>query len=352
MTTNMFDLEKIIRPNIKKMKPYSSARDEYKGQEGVFLDANENPYNNPYNRYPDPLQNDLKKKLAEIKKIGPSQIFLGNGSDEAIDLLIRAFCEPGKDSVLSISPSYGMYQVAAETNAVEFKTVQLNPDFTLDVNRLLKAIDPFVKLIFICSPNNPSANQFHREDIQTIAEKFDGLVVVDEAYIDFSSYSSILSDLNRFKNLVVLQTFSKAWGLAGIRLGIAFASEEIIAVLNKIKYPYNVNILTQKIALEALNNLAEKERWVNIILLQKSFLVEKLKSCASVQHIYPSEANFLLVKVKNCNELFQYLIDKQVITRNRSKITLCEGCIRITVGTEMENRILVETISEFEEEYL
>jgi histidinol-phosphate aminotransferase len=352
MTTKMFELEKIIRPNIKNMKPYSSARDEYKGQEGVFLDANENPYNNPYNRYPDPLQSDLKKKLGAIKKVDPLQIFLGNGSDEAIDLLIRAFCEPGKDSVLSISPSYGMYQVAAETNAVEFKTVQLNSDFTLDVNRLLGAIDPSVKIIFICSPNNPSANQFHREDIQFIAEEFNGLLVVDEAYIDFSPYPSVLSDLNRYKNLVALQTFSKAWGLAGIRLGIAFASGEIIAVLNKIKYPYNVNILTQRIALEALNHLADKERWVNTILLQKSFLMEKLKLCAVVQHIYPSDANFLLVKVKKCNELFQYLIDKQVITRNRSKVALCEGCIRITVGNEIENRILFETISEFEEEYL
>ncbi|HEX3006016.1 MAG TPA: histidinol-phosphate transaminase [Bacteroidales bacterium] len=348
----MFDLEKIVRPNIKKMKPYSSARNEYKGTEGVFLDANENPYNKPYNRYPDPLQNDLKEKLGSIKKVNPSQIFLGNGSDEAIDLLIRAFCEPGKDAVLSISPSYGMYEVAADTNAVEFRTVSLNPDFTLDIDRLKKAIDSTVKLIFICSPNNPSGNQFYKEDILSLTKNFDGLVVVDEAYIDFSPNSSIIGDLNNYKNLVVLQTFSKAWGLAGIRLGLAFASEEIIAVLNKIKYPYNVNILTQKVALEALNKPEEKEKWVNTILLQKCFLTEKLRNLQCVEHIYPSEANFLLVKTKKTDELFRYLIDKQVITRNRSKVALCEGCIRITVGTEIENRILIETISDFEAEHL
>lgn len=348
----MFDLEKIIRPNIKQMKPYSSARDEYKGQEGVFLDANENPFNNPYNRYPDPLQNDLKEKLAGIKKVDPSQIFLGNGSDEAIDLLIRAFCEPGKDSVLSLNPSYGMYQVAADTNAVEFRTVTLNPDFTLDINKLKATIDSTVKLIFICSPNNPSGNQFHKEDIISILTDLNGLVVVDEAYIDFSSGSSFLSELNEYCNLVVLQTFSKAWGLAGIRLGIAYASKEIIAILNKIKYPYNVNVLTQKVALEALHNLKTKEKWVNTILLQKEFLIQKLRNLKVVEHIYPSEANFILVKVKKSGELFNFLINKQIITRNRSKVALCEGCIRITVGTEMENRILVETISEFEDEFL
>jgi histidinol-phosphate aminotransferase len=348
----MFDLERIIRPNIKRMKPYSSARNEYKGTEGVFLDANENPYNNPYNRYPDPLQNDLKEKLGSLKKVSSSQIFLGNGSDEAIDLLIRAFCEPGKDSVLSISPSYGMYEVAADTNAVEFRTVSLNTDFTLDIEQLKKAIDPTVKLIFICSPNNPSGNQFYKEDILSLTKNFDGLVVVDEAYIDFSPNTSIVGDLKNYKNLVVLQTFSKAWGLAGIRLGIAFASEEIIAVLNKIKYPYNVNILTQKVALEALNKPEEKEKWVNTILLQKCFLTEKLRNLQCVEYIYPSDANFLLVKTKKSDELFRYLIDKQVITRNRSKVALCEGCIRITVGTEIENRILIEAISDFEAEHL
>ncbi len=350
--TKMFDLEKIIRPNIKKMKAYSSARNEYKGNEGVFLDANENPFNNPYNRYPDPLQNDLKRKLGEIKKIDVSQIFLGNGSDEAIDLLIRAFCEPGKDSVLSLDPSYGMYQVAADTNAVDFKTVALNPDFTLNVGRLKKAIDNTVKLIFICSPNNPSANHFDKEDILYIASVFDGLVIVDEAYIDFSPYSSILNELANYKNLVVLQTFSKAWGLAGIRLGIAYASEDIIAILNKIKYPYNVNILTQNVALEALGNLNEKDKWVQTILLQKQFLMEKLKNMEVVEHIYPSDANFLLVKVKKINELFNYLIENQIITRNRSKVTLCEDCIRITIGNEVENRILLEAMSDFEDQFL
>lgn len=349
---NMFDLEKIIRPNIKKMKAYSSARDEYKGLEGVFLDANENPFNNPYNRYPDPLQNDLKKKLAQIRKVDPEQIFLGNGSDEAIDLLIRAFCEPGKDSVLSLTPSYGMYQVAAETNNVEFRTVALNPDFTLNVEKLKNAVDSTVKLIFICSPNNPSGNRFDKADIISVAENFDGLVIVDEAYIDFSSGSSILSELGTFENLVVLQTFSKAWGLAGIRLGIAFASDGIISVLNKIKYPYNVNILTQKVALDALSKIETMEKWVKTILLQKAFLMEKLRHFDLVEHIFPSDANFILVRTKKSDELFNYLINKQIITRNRSKVILCEGCLRITIGTEMENRILVEALEDFQNDYL
>jgi histidinol-phosphate aminotransferase len=331
------------------MKAYSSARSEYKGSEGVFLDANENPFNKPYNRYPDPLQNELKQKLGQIKKVEPSRIFLGNGSDEAIDLLIRAFCEPGKDSVVSISPSYGMYQVAAETNDVEFRTVNLNADFTLDVEKLKRALDSSVKMVFICSPNNPSANQFAREDILSVLNDFEGLVVVDEAYIDFSTYSSITSELKYYPNLVILQTFSKAWGLAGIRLGIAFASEEIIAILNKIKYPYNVNVLTQKVALEALNKLEEKEKWVKSILLQKAFLVEKLKSFQVIEHIYPSDANFILIRAKDSNKLFDYLIDNKIITRNRSQVALCEGCIRITIGTEIENRILVEAISDYEE---
>lgn len=347
----MFNLEKITRPNIKKMKAYSSARSEYKGNEGVFLDANENPFNDPYNRYPDPLQNELKQKLGQIKKVNPENIFLGNGSDEAIDLLIRAFCEPGKDAVVSISPSYGMYQVAAETNAVEFRTVNLNPDFSLDVLKLKKALDPSVKVVFICSPNNPSANQFAKEDIISVINGFDGLVVVDEAYIDFSPFSSIVNELKYYPNLVILQTFSKAWGLAGIRLGIAYASKEIIDILNKIKYPYNVNVLTQKVALEALNKIEEKDKWVKYILLQKAFLVEKLKAFKSIEHIYPSDANFILVKATESNKLFNYLIDNKIITRNRSQVSLCESCIRITIGSEIENRILVEAISDFEDEY-
>lgn len=347
----MFNLEKLIRPNIQRMKAYSSARDEYKGHEGIFLDANENPYNDPYNRYPDPLQNELKKKLGEIKKIDPSRIFLGNGSDEAIDLLIRAFCEPGKDAVLSISPSYGMYQVAAETNAVEFRTVLLNPDFTLDVPRLMNAINPSVKIIFICSPNNPSGNVFRKADLMAILENFDGILLVDEAYIDFSPENTILGELNQYPNLVVLQTFSKAWGLAGIRLGIAYASEGIIAVLNKIKYPYNVNVLTQKVALDALNNRSKKEKWVKNIIQQREILSEQLKQMKVTGHVYPSDANFLLVKAKKSDELFNYLINTQIITRNRSKVVLCEDCIRITVGTEKENKMLLNAISKFEQEF-
>lgn len=349
---NMFDLNNLIRPNIKAMKAYSSARSEYKGSEGIFLDANENPFNNPYNRYPDPLQWELKKKLGLIKNVDSVNIFLGNGSDEAIDLLIRAFCEPGKDSVLSINPSYGMYQVAADTNAVEFRTVDLNPDFTLNVQNLKKNITSDVKLVFICSPNNPSGNQFAKEEILSLVNNFNGLLVVDEAYIDFSSTPSLVGELKNYPNLVILQTFSKAWGLAGIRLGIAFASEDIIEVLNKIKYPYNVNILTQKVALEALNKMGEKEEWVKNILIQKAILIEKLKGFKIVEKIYPSDANFILVKAQNSNELFKYLIHNQIITRNRSKVALCEGCIRITIGNETENWRLAEAISDFEKEYV
>lgn len=344
----MFELQKIIRPNVLRMKPYSSARDEYKGSEGVFLDANENPFNSPYNRYPDPLQLKVKQKLAILKGVKPEKIFLGNGSDEAIDLLIRAFCEPHVDNIVSIDPSYGMYQVAADTNAVEFRKVRLNEDFSLNVPGIKASIDTNTKLVFLCSPNNPTANSFSSSEILTIADNFNGLLVVDEAYIDFSPNASLVKELKNYPNLVILQTFSKAWGLAGLRIGLAFASEEIIAVLNKIKYPYNVNLVSQRLALEALEKAYEKDNWVNEILLQKSFLIELLRGSKLVEYIYPSDANFLLVKMKSCKALFDYLIENHIIIRDRSKVTLCEGCLRITVGTKYENRLLIDAIAEFE----
>jgi histidinol-phosphate aminotransferase len=344
----MFDLENITRPNIKNLIAYSSARDEYKGVEGVFLDANENPYNSPYNRYPDPLQIQIKQKLGIIKGVDPNQIFLGNGSDEAIDLLIRAFCEPAKDAIVSINPTYGMYKVAADINAVSFIQVPLNTDFSLNFQALIDALNPSVKLVMLCSPNNPTANSFYKEEILAIAEHFSGLLVVDEAYIDFSTHPSLLSELKNFSNLVILQTFSKAWGLAGIRLGVAYASKDVISILNKIKYPYNVNILTQKAALKALDQPSEKDNWVKEILIQRGLLVDNLKKLKIIEQIYPSDANFLLIKVKNCKSLFDYLIDNHIITRDRSKVALCNDCIRITIGTKNENHILVNAISEFE----
>lgn len=344
----MFDLNTIIRENIRSLTPYSSARDEFKGKEGIFLDANENPFNEPYNRYPDPLQWKVKEKLAVIKGVNPDQVFLGNGSDEAIDLLIRAFCEPHKDNVVSIDPSYGMYQVAADINAVEFVKAPLNEDFTLNISSIKKAVNANTRLIMLCSPNNPTANSFDASEMLNLAEGFNGLLVVDEAYIDFSSQPSLTKLLPKYKNLVILQTFSKAWGLAGLRLGIAYASKEIIAVLNKIKYPYNVNVMTQKLALEALDDVKVKENWVNEILLQRKYLVDMLSSLSLIQKIYPSDANFLLVKVPDARKIYDYLVEQKIIIRDRSKVSMCEGCLRITVGNSKENQALYNALKEFD----
>lgn len=343
----MFDLNTIIRDNIRSLTPYSSARDEFKGNEGIFLDANENPFNEPYNRYPDPLQWKVKEKLAVIKGVKPEQVFLGNGSDEAIDLLIRAFCEPHKDNVVSINPSYGMYQVAADINAVEFVKAPLNDDFTLNVSNIQKAVNANTRLIMLCSPNNPTANSFDASEMLSLAQGFNGLLVVDEAYIDFSSQPSLTKQLPQYKNLVILQTFSKAWGLAGLRLGIAYASKEIIDILNKIKYPYNVNVMTQKLALEALGDVKGKEKWVNELLLQRKYLVDKLSGLSFTQKIYPSDANFILVKVPDARKIYDYLVEKKIIIRDRSKVAMCEGCLRITVGNSNENKALYEALVEF-----
>lgn len=343
----MFDLNTLIRQNIRNLKPYSSARDEFKGTEGIFLDANENPYNTPYNRYPDPLQWNVKNKLASIKGIEPNQIFLGNGSDEAIDILIRAFCEPNVDNIVSIDPSYGMYQVCADINAVEFRKVPLTKDFMLDCSAITEAIDGNTKLVFLCSPNNPTSNSFDTGEMLSIADNFKGILVVDEAYIDFSSQPSLINALSLYPNLVILQTFSKAWGMAGLRMGIAYASEDIIKIFNKIKYPYNINTLSQKLIFEALNETEDKDIWVQEIIQQRKNLVQRLKDIRIVEKIYPSDANFILVRITNARKVFEYLIDNKIITRDRSKVALCEDCIRITIGKDEENNALVEALNKY-----
>ncbi|MFA5326267.1 MAG: histidinol-phosphate transaminase [Prolixibacteraceae bacterium] len=334
------ELEKILRNNIKALKPYSSARDEFSGEADVFLDANENPFNAPYNRYPDPLQWTLKAKISVIKNIAPEKIFLGNGSDEPIDIIFRAFCEPGLDNVVTIDPTYGMYQVAADINNVEVRKVKLNDDFGFSAQKMLDATNLYTKAVFICSPNNPTANLLNKNEMVKLITEFDGLVVVDEAYIDFASESSLLPELDKYPNLIILQTFSKAWGMAGIRLGMAFAQPEIIRVFNKIKYPYNINILTQQKAMELLNNLQEKEEWVKIILDERAKMVKKLFKLPFVQVIYPSDANFILVKMHDARGIYEYLTEQKIIVRDRSKVTLCDDCLRITIGSPEENKKL------------
>lgn len=342
-------LQELVRPNIWRMKPYSSARDEYQGTAAsVFLDANENPYNTPYNRYPDPLQRKLKEKLAELKGLPPESIFLGNGSDEAIDLLFRAFCEPRVDNAVAIAPTYGMYKVCAEVNDVAYREVLLGDGFSLSASRLLEAADARTKLIFLCSPNNPTGNSLDAGEIEAVLRGFDGLVVLDEAYIDFSSRESFIGTLARHPNLVVLQTFSKAWGCAAIRLGMAFASPDIVAVLNKIKYPYNVNELTQRHALEMLYRYHDMHRWVATLKEERHYLEEKLRGLRCVVGIYPSDANFILVRMTDAPRLYDYLVARGIIVRNRHTALLCGNCLRITVGTRVENDMLLEALAEAE----
>jgi histidinol-phosphate aminotransferase len=343
----MFSLDKILRENIKNLKPYSSARDEYTGKQAVFLDANENPYDNSYNRYPDPLQIEVKEIISAIKGIDSGSIFLGNGSDESIDLLIRAFCEPRIDNIVSVEPSYGMYKVLADINDVKFNTVLLAGDFQLDTKGILKAADNNTKLIFLCSPNNPTSNSFNKQDIEAILNSFKGIVVVDEAYIDFSTKGSLLSILDEYENLVVLQTFSKAWGLAGIRLGMAFGSAEIISVLNKVKYPYNISSLTLETAKKELADNKSKDNWIERILSSRENLAKELNNLPFVIKVYPSDANFLLVKLNSPKEIYDYLVDRKIIVRDRSNVILCEGCLRITVGTEDENAMLMNALKEY-----
>lgn len=328
------------------MKAYSSARDEFKGEADIYLDANENPYPSYYNRYPDPLQKKVKQALASLKRTTPENIFLGNGSDEAIDLLIRSFCEPHQDSILIVEPTYGMYTVCANVNAVSVQSVSLTKSFDIDLESTLKAIDPTTKIIFVCSPNNPSGNLLNRQAILQLLEQFSGLVVVDEAYIDFSESESFISLLNKFENLVVLQTFSKAWGLAGLRLGMCYASSDIINILNKVKYPYNINIQTQKLALEALDNSLRKEIEVKQLIRERKKLATSLSNLPIVKRTFNSEANFLLVQVQDAKAVYQYLSNKGIIVRDRSSILHCENCLRITIGTPEENQQLLATLKE------
>jgi histidinol-phosphate aminotransferase len=343
---NFIDINTLVRKNVLTMKPYSSARDEFHGEAEVFLDANENPYPSPYNRYPDPLQWKVKEKLAALKGVKPAQIFLGNGSDEPIDLIVRAFCEPHQDSILITEPTYGMYKVCAEVNAVNVQQVLLTPDFDLDLEAIPNTFDATTKVIFLCSPNNPTGNLLSRDKIVEVLKRFYGLVVIDEAYIDFTTRKSFLNELKKYPNLVVLQTFSKAWGLAGLRLGMCFASEEIIAILNKIKYPYNVNIRTQELAMDALENVYRKDIWVDEILREREKLQGQLESLNLVDKVFPSDANFLLVRVKDAQSTYKYLMDHRIIVRDRSRVNLCYNCLRITVGTPEENNRLIDALKE------
>ncbi|HXB45033.1 MAG TPA: histidinol-phosphate transaminase [Puia sp.] len=347
----MFRPENLLRENIKKLVPYSSARDEFPGEAKVFLDANENSLGSPltvwYNRYPDPLQWKVKEALSKIKGVQSKNIFLGNGSDECIDILFRAFCNPGKDNVIINPPTYGMYEVSAHINDVEVRRALLMDDFQLDLIHLEGMVDDHTKIIWICSPNNPSGNSMHREDIETVLNNFHGLVVIDEAYINFSRHRSFIQELAEYPNLVVLQTLSKAWGLAGLRMGMAFASEEIIAIYNKVKPPYNINQSSQQLALKALQQVGQVNEMINAIVEMREKLKEQLALLPAVLKVYPSDANFLLVKVADANAVYDYLLQKQIVVRDRSRVELCAGCLRITVGSEGENKELITVLAQF-----
>ncbi|PRY84887.1 histidinol-phosphate transaminase [Mongoliibacter ruber] len=346
-----FELEKLLRPHILSIKPYSSARDEYSGKIGVFLDANENPYGSltgeAFNRYPDPYQADIKEKLAPIKGVKPEQIFLGNGSDEAIDLLMRAFCIPGKDNIVLLPPTYGMYEVSAAINDIAIKKVPLTPDFQLQPDSIIEAVDENSKIIFICSPNNPSGNKMDRNAIRKIIEQFSGLVVVDEAYIEFSDEPSFAVELDTFPNLLVMQTFSKAWGLANLRIGMAFASQEIIRILNLIKPPYNISGLTQQKVLESLEKASEIKDLVHKVFEERMYFENELPQFDFVRKIFPTHANFLLVRMDNARQIYEYLISQMIILRDRSKVQLCEDCLRISLGTREENTSLIQALKTY-----
>lgn len=344
----MISLEQLVRPNIWKLAPYSSARDEYSGKEAhVFLDANENPYNGPYNRYPDPLQRELKGMLKKVKGVPEENIFLGNGSDEAIDLAYRVFCNPGRDNVVAIAPTYGMYQVCADINDIEYRTVLLDENFDFKAADLLAACDNHTKIIWLCSPNNPTGNSLNRDEILKTIEGFEGIVIVDEAYIDFAQQLSMRQELPNHPNLIILQTMSKAWGSAAIRLGMAFASKEIIAIYNKVKYPYNVNQLTQEQALAMLKDPFEVDKWVKILMAERSRLMQAFMELPICEKIYKTDANFFLAKMTDANAIYNYLVDKGVIVRNRNKVQLCQNCLRITIGNRTENNELLAALRQY-----
>lgn len=347
----MFDLNKLVRENIKNLTPYSSARDEFTGEAKVFLDANENALGSPllkwYNRYPDPHQLKVKEALSTVKAVEPAEIFLGNGSDECIDLLYRCFCNPGKDNVIICPPTYGMYEVSANINDVEIRKAPLLEDFQLNLVHIETLVDDNTKLIWICSPNNPTANSMHREDIETVLNNFNGLVVVDEAYINFSRQKSFIQELNDYPNLVVLQTFSKAWGLAGLRLGMAFAAQEIIGILNRVKPPYNVNQVTQELALKALEEVGQVNDMIKELVQMRVALKGVFEKIPFIQKVYPSDANFLLVKMDNARRVYEFLLTRGIVVRDRSNVKLCDDCLRITIGTEEENTELVEALADW-----
>lgn len=344
----MKSLQELTRPNIWSLAPYSSARNEYAGREArVFLDANENPYNAPFNRYPDPLQLELKAAISNVKGVAVESIFLGNGSDEPIDLVYRCFCQPGIDNVVAIEPTYGMYKVCADINDVEYRPVLLDEHYQITADKLLKATDSHTKLIWICSPNNPTGNNINREEIVKTIEGFEGLVMVDEAYSDFSAQKTLRSELSRYPNLIVLNTMSKAWGCAAIRLGMAFASKEIIEIFNKVKYPYNVNLLTQQQALEAMKDPFEVDKWVKLLLEERKRMIDSFKLLPICQEVYPTDANFFLAKMTDAKQIYDYLVDRGIIVRNRNRVQLCQNCLRITIGTKTENGELIAALRQY-----
>ena len=344
----MKQLKELVRPNIWSLAPYSSARNEYSGHKAhVFLDANENPYNKPYNRYPDPLQTDLKARIAKIKGVDASRIFLGNGSDEAIDLVYRVFCEPGSDNVVAIEPTYGMYKVCADINNVEYRKVLLDDHYQLSAAKLLAACDENTKVVWLCSPNNPTGNNLNRSEIETVVKETQCIVVIDEAYADFSENRSFRKDLALYPNLIVLNTFSKAWGCAALRLGMAFASAEIIELFNKVKYPYNINLLTQEQADKILDRRFEVEDWVRLLLQERAKVMKAFAELPICKKVYPSDANFFLALVTDAQAVYDYLVEKGIIVRNRTRVELCNNCLRITIGTKSENIELLSALRQF-----
>lgn len=344
----MRPLDQLTRPNIAKMTPYSSARNEYSGHAAkVFLDANENPYNSPLNRYPDPLQMELKTALSRIKGVAPECIFLGNGSDEAIDIPYRCFARPGVDNAVAIEPTYGMYEVCAEINDVEYRRVRLDNHFQVKADKLLAACDGNTKLIWICSPNNPTGNSIDRDEIKKVLDRFDGIVIVDEAYGDFAKQQPLRHELSQYPNLIVLNTMSKAWGCAAIRLGMAFAAKEIIDIFNKVKYPYNVNLLTQQQALKALSDPYEVEKWVRTILLERERMADAFRLLPICEEVYHTDANFFLARMTDAQSIYDYLVAEGIIVRNRTNVALCHNCLRITIGTKMENNELLSALRQY-----
>ena len=344
----MKQLKELVRPNIWSLAPYSSARNEYSGHKAhVFLDANENPYNKPYNRYPDPLQTDLKARIAKIKGVDASRIFLGNGSDEAIDLVYRVFCEPGSDNVVAIEPTYGMYKVCADINNVEYRKVLLDDHYQLSAAKLLAACDENTKVVWLCSPNNPTGNNLNRSEIETVVKESQCIVVIDEAYADFSENRSFRKDLALYPNLIVLNTFSKAWGCAALRLGMAFASAEIIELFNKVKYPYNINLLTQEQADKIIDRRFEVEDWVRLLLQERAKVMKAFAELPICKKVYPSDANFFLALVTDAQAVYDYLVEKGIIVRNRTRVELCNNCLRITIGTKSENIELLSALRQF-----